>query len=102
MDNTLDRPVVSINSLFSKYQGVFNEPLETKSRRTERGDLIEQFLNKLNPDRARVGLKPLSFAFISKFFKDRNMDTHEIYCFYKDCERAAHFSKYFWWACKAQ
>lgn len=71
-----------------------------RTRRTPRGDLIELFMAELNPPRVTMKLKPLSFPFLSRFFKERNMDDHQMYCFYQDCKRAKVFGSYFWWSCK--
>ena len=98
MDDTISKPV-AISSLFSKYEGLLSVA-PVKTRRSERGDLIDMFLLKLNPERVSKGYKPLSFAFVSKFFKDRKMDIPQIYAFYRDCERAKNFGSYFWWSCK--
>lgn len=87
--------MITMNSLLNNYTFEI-----TSSRRTERGDLIDGFLEKLNPSRIENGYKPLRFALLSKMFSERRMDKHQIYAFYKDCERAKNFSSYFWWALK--
>lgn len=90
--------VVSTQSLLQGYK-----LQETKrTRRTERGDLLDLFLNRLNPERTRSGYKPLSVAFLSRFFSERHMSVPQIYQFYRDCERANDFSKYFWYMTKVQ
>lgn len=71
-----------------------------KTRRTERGDLLELFLSRINPARLEKKLTPLSIAFMSRFFSMRKMDVSQVYQFYKDCDRANNFSAYFWWSTK--
>lgn len=82
-----------VANLFGKY---VLEPKRT--RRTPRGDLIELFMSELNPPRRAMKLRDLSFPYLSRFFKERKMDEHQIYCFYQDCKRAKNFGSYFWFA----
>lgn len=83
-----------ISTLLTKYETL----TPVKSRRTERGDLIDDFLKELNKD--RKNFKPLNHVFLSRFFSDRKMSNSQIYCFYKDCLRAKNFSSYFWYKTK--
>ena len=93
-DETYTQPV-TISSMFSKYE---NMTVQSRTHTSERGELIDSFLNRLNPPREERKLKPLRAGFLSKFFADRKMDNHQIYAFFKDCDRAKNFSSYFWWS----
>ena len=91
------KPIQTTAQLFSGYT------LSTKrTRRTERGDLLEQFLAELNPPRIQAGYKPLLISYISLKFSSVKMSTPEIYRFYQDCKRAKNFSTYFWFSFKVQ
>jgi hypothetical protein len=45
-----------VATLFGKYQ----KPLKAK-RQTERGDIFDTILSRLNPSRAKKGLPPLTY-----------------------------------------
>ena len=84
----------SLFNLTSKY-----EIKTAPTFQSERAELIQKFLNKLNPPRLEVGLKPLNVVFISTILSYSNLKSpHDIYAFYRKCEAAKSFSKYFWWA----
>lgn len=90
----MNTDVQSTKSLLGNYE----LKISKKDRRTERGDLIDQFLNQLNPQREMMGMRPLSPAFLSMKFSMARMTVSQLYQFYKDCERAYNFSAYFWYA----
>jgi hypothetical protein len=73
-----------------------------RTRRTERGDLIDLFLAELNSQRVQSGFKPLSLPFLSRYFSERRMSVPQIYQFYMDCKRAKNFSSYFWFMTSAK
>lgn len=68
---------------------------EKKSRRSEKGDLIDTFLLKINEARVKDGFKKVSFGRMAKLLKGQ-----DLYPFLKECERAKNFSKYFWFKIK--
>lgn len=76
-------------------------PSRSTKRRTQRGDLLDEFLNELNPPRVESGYKELSHAWLSKILKDKKITNEEsMYVFYQECKRSNNFSKYFWWKLK--
>ncbi len=91
-DDEIKAPV-HIASMFSG----FNFEVR-KSRRTQRGDLLDSFMEQLKPGYEAFTHKKLTYAFLSRLFAMRKMDTHQMYCLHQDCKRAQSFSKYFWWA----
>lgn len=72
-----------------------------KTRDTERGELMEYFLSKLNATRVRDGLAPLSMGRLGRLFL--GVPTKDIYYLKSVCDDAAKrgnvssFSKKFWW-----
>lgn len=62
----------SIKNLFSKRQ----TPVK-KGRATERGDLLETFLARLNPSRAAAGYRPLTFGRLA--YKLQGIPTTDLY-----------------------
>jgi hypothetical protein len=79
---------------FSKIQVVKN------NHGSARGEMFDKFLEKLNPGREEVGLRPYSHARLSKMLE--HLSTSELYPFYRDCLRAKTFSAYFHWALKPE
>lgn len=72
-----------------------------KSRRTERGDLLDDFLKNLNPPRLEAGFDLLTHSRLARDLSRAGLkSTHELYVFYKECERANIFSAYFWFKLK--
>lgn len=63
---------------------------------SERAELIEKFLTRLNKAREGTPYPPLKPAAIA--FKLSHIPTSDLYAFYKECERAKNFGAYFWWA----
>ncbi len=69
-----------------------------KSARTQRGDLLDSFLGKLNASRIDAGYRPYSIAGLNKMFSDRKMSESDIYIFYTQCKSKG---KWFsWWFSK--
>lgn len=62
-----------------------------KSRRSDRGDLLDAFLLNLNESREKDGYKKMSFGRIAKLLKGKNL-----YVLFKECERSKNFSQTFW------
>lgn len=88
--------MLAVKDLFQNYKIVTH----TNKRRSERGDLINLFLETLNPPRIEHGLKLLNPAFLSMKFSSIKLSTPDMYRFYKDCQRSNNFSRYFWWSMK--
>lgn len=80
-----------------------NRAKQSKPRRsTERGDLLDTLLGRLNPPRIRDGYKPLTYSRLSYLLT--NVLTKDLYALISsgiDAERrGGNFSKYFWYAIK--
>jgi len=70
-------------------------PEKSKSRKTERGELMRFFTRHLNLSRAADGLPPLSMPRMGKILE--GIPTMDLYHLQKVCMRAKNFSKKFWW-----
>lgn len=75
-------------------------PPAEKNIRCERDEVIQKFVDRLNA--ARVGTKypPLKPAAIA--VKLSHLSVSDLWAFYGQCEHARSFSRYFWWAIKAE
>jgi hypothetical protein len=68
--------------------------LSVKSRRTERGDLITAFTERLNQERGD-SYKPLTIQRVSYLLSVYK--TGDLYYFLDKCNKAKNFSKCFWY-----
>lgn len=73
---------------------------EIKKGGSERSELLEKFLTRLNNARVGTKYKPLTLIGLNRLI--RHIPTSQLYPFYKDCERAKNFSAYFFWSIRAQ
>jgi len=55
-----------------------------KNRTTERGEMLEMFLDKLNPARIADGYKPYTIKRIAVLLA--HIPTDDLYAFYRQCE----------------
>lgn len=79
----------------SRFQVVEN------NRGSARGEMLDKFLEKLNPSREAAGYKPYNHARLSVLLA--HVPTDDLYSFYRQCETAnIPFSAYFHWALKAK
>ncbi|MEK9160704.1 MAG: hypothetical protein AAB440_01535 [Patescibacteria group bacterium] len=67
----------------------------TRSRKTERGELMRFFTRHLNYARATDGLAPISMPRMGKILE--GIPTKDLYYLQSVCSRAKNFSKKFWW-----
>ena len=71
------------------------------NRGSERGELLDKFLEKLNPTREKSGYKKLTHPRLSVMLS--HIPTDELYAFYSQCEKSnIPFSPFFFWSLKAQ
>ena len=70
-------------------------PQKKKERATERGELMEYFLKKLNHARVRDGLPELSMPRMGRLLVA--IPTKDLYYLRSICDQASDFSKKFWW-----
>ena len=88
-----------LKSLLQNYQ--IPKSNSTSKRRSERGDLLEKFVEQLNADRVSAGYKKFGFGTYIKKMADAGIKSpHELYVFYKQCDSAKNFSSYWWWYIK--
>lgn len=67
----------------------------TKSKDTERGELMKYFCERLNSTRALDGLPPVSMGRMGKLVQA--IPTKDLYYLKTVCDDAQNFSKKFWW-----
>jgi hypothetical protein len=65
------------------------------ARKTERGELMEYFCQKLNRSRARDGLPKITMGRMGKMLQ--NIPTKDLYYIKRVCDDAENFSKKFWY-----
>lgn len=68
---------------------------QEKSRKTERGELMQYFCTKLNASRREDGLRPISMGRMGKLLQ--GIPTKDLYYLKSVCNQAKNFSKKFWW-----
>lgn len=78
----------SVREKFKPAAALKNQP------RSEREELLDRFLAKLNPDRAKKGMDPISVGRLVKMFE--LVPTHDLHAIYKNCERGRSFGGLFW------
>lgn len=71
----------------------FQKP--TTKATSERAELIERFVTKLNASRVASGYKPLTAGFYAS--KMSHIPTDELHFHYKQCEQAKSFSSLWWY-----
>jgi len=76
----------------------FNKTFTIKKGGSERGEMLDKFLARLNPEREEKGYRGMSHAGISTVLQ--KIPTDDLYAFYQDCDRAKKFGAHFWWALK--
>ena len=77
------------------------KPAPEEDRTTERGEAVQQFLDRINPGRESLKLKALTFGAVAKLLKAYGCrDVADIYVFYGKCEEFEVFSKGFWFLIK--
>lgn len=87
----------TISSLFNNNERYTEKQIKQLSKRkTERGELIEQFVEILNRD--RVGYKPLEVSHVGYLLSI--YPTSELYFFLNKCKEAKHFGSCFWYHVK--
>lgn len=64
---------------------------------SERAELVEQFVTRLNASRVAGGYKKLSPGFYAS--KMSHIPTDELYFFLKKCQQAKNFSSCWWYFC---
>jgi hypothetical protein len=65
------------------------------TRATERGELMQYFVQRLNASRAEDGLPPISMGRMGKLLE--KIPTKDLYYLKRICDDAKNFSKKFWY-----
>lgn len=68
---------------------------QEKSNKTERGELMKYFCDRLNVSRVKDGLKPIGMGRMGMLLQ--GIPTKDLYYLKSICDSAKHFSKKFWW-----
>ena len=68
---------------------------DKKERATERGELMQYFLQALNRARAQDGIPPLTMPRMGRILEA--IPTKDLYYLKSVCDQASNFSKKFWW-----
>ncbi|MBX4192015.1 hypothetical protein KW798_00830 [Candidatus Parcubacteria bacterium] len=66
-----------------------------KEKATERGEMMQYFLEVLNRSRVRDGLPPLTMPRMGRILQA--IPTKDLYYLKRVCDDAKEFSKKFWW-----
>ncbi len=66
-----------------------------KDKATERGELMQYFMEKLNPGRIKDGFAPLTMGRMARLLLAT--PTKDLYYLKTVCDGAKDFSKKFWW-----
>ena len=89
-----EKPIQQIKNLFNERYNF--KPI--KSHRTERGDLISYFTEKINAGRVGTKYKPLPISSIGNLLKIYT--TSDLYFLRMKCEKAKNFYATFWYFVK--
>lgn len=81
---------------FNHIQARIEKP--TTKATSERAELLERFVTRLNNSRVAGGYKPLGAKFYAT--KMSLIPTDELHMFYKELDQANNFCKLWWWKCK--
>lgn len=71
------------------------------NRGSQRGEILDKFLAKLNPSREASGYKPFTHARLSVMLA--HIQTEDLHAFYRQCETTnIPFSAFFFWSLKVK
>lgn len=69
-----------------------------KKKTSERAELLRVFLERLNPAREKMGLRPMAPAYLALIFK--GVPTEDLYFLDSVCKSSSNYSKEFWYRVK--
>lgn len=69
--------------------------IASKSRETERGELMRYFLTRINPARIADGYPKMTMAHMGKTLEQ--IPTKDLYYLKRVCDDSKNFSTRFWW-----
>lgn len=97
----MEEEIITIKSTASLFTGMERFSVVEKNRGSQRGEMLDKFLERLNPSRIAAGYKPLSHARIATMLS--HIPTDYLFAFYRQCETSQlPFSAYFHWSLKAK
>jgi len=79
-----------IRSQFAKLS-----PKDASDNKTERGEFMRYFCDRLNVSRKKDGLSPISMPRMGRILE--GVPTKDLYYLQSVCDKAENFSKKFWW-----
>jgi hypothetical protein len=85
-----------LKDVLSKYK----IPDKKSNVKSERADVLRQFLEELNLERALTSYPPLKANRLAVMLA--HLDTWDLKLFLANCKQAKHFSKYFWFQLKTR
>ena len=88
MDTT---EIKSIKTLFGEYK----IPISNKKHHSERGEIIQSFLDIINAGRLNTKYKPLTIPYLGHLLSIYS--TSDLYILLERCKRAKNFSATFFW-----
>ncbi len=74
---------------------LFGDIEKNKDKKTERGEMMKFFIDRLNPSRLEKRMPPLSFGRMGKLLE--KIPTKDLYYLKRICEDSKNFSARFWW-----
>ena len=85
-----------------KIKNLFPNIENKKERRTERGDLLEYFKNRINASRRGTKFKPVTIPRVAKILQGlTKQDLYYMKSYMEDLERSGKDPvKWFWWSLK--
>lgn len=79
----------------SKYQLPARAEKKKGEPRTQREELLDKFLSRLNTDRVKAGYQPLTFPRLARMLK--GFSDHQLHTLYRECETGRSFGALLKW-----
>lgn len=79
---------------------VVKMPPRSQDRRTERGELLKEFLSVINAARKGTRYKPLTMGRMAKLLE--GLTVHDLYYLKRVCEDSKNYSSRFFWELDAK
>jgi hypothetical protein len=89
-----------IRNLFGETVKRIEAPPSKKQAGSERGDLMQYFMERLNPYRRQDGFPPLTYPRMGKI--PQGLSCPDLYYLKSVCDDAKSFSKTFWYSLDAK
>lgn len=87
-------------SRFQKPTEAATKPVGAKEIRSARDEMVQKFLNLLNPAREATGYKPLTESRLNRILSRNGYGKKaDLYPLFKECEKFDSFGAGFWFQC---